>query len=202
MNAAPTLSRRGFVLVGGRSSRMGTDKALLRLGGQTLLERALAVLRGVCREVAVAGDPARFASYAVTLPDVFPACGPLSGIHAALRDSPAELNFVLAVDMPNVSTELVAFLLALAAGCDAVVTVPRTGRGFQPLCAVYRPSFATVAEQALRTGRYKIDALFAGLSIRAVGEPELMAAGFSEQSFVNLNTPEDVQAAQPRPSST
>ena len=195
-------SRMGFVLAGGKSSRMGggpgNDKAFLEFGGQTLLDRALAVMSTVCDRVAIVGDPAKFAKYESVVADIFPGCGPLAGIHAALVHSSAELNLILAVDMPFVSRELLAFLFAAAEEDDAIVTVPRTGKGLQPLCAVYRRDFSTVAEQALREGNYKIDATFSNVSVRVIEEGELAAAGFSEQSFFNVNTPQDRLTAEGR----
>jgi len=198
----------GFVLAGGKSSRMGggpgNDKAFLQFGGQTLLDRALEVMSTVCERVAIVGDPLKFTKYGSSkdvsvVPDIFPGCGPLAGIHAALLHSSAELNLMLAVDMPFVSRELLAFLFATAEEGDAVVTVPRTTHGLQPLCAVYRRDFSTTAEQALRTGKYKIDAAFGGVSIRVIEEAELAAAGFSERSFFNVNTPQDRLAAEGGP---
>jgi molybdenum cofactor guanylyltransferase len=204
-NAPIGRSRTGFVLAGGKSSRMGTDKAFLHFSGQTLLDRALAVMGAVCDRVAIVGDRAKFAtngsSYATTNPvvaDIFPGCGPLAGIHAALLHSSSELNLMLAVDMPFVSADLLEFLFAAAenGSSDTIVAVPRTSSGFQPLCAVYRRSFATVAEEALREGKYRIDAAFSSISIRAIEENELVAAGFSERNFVNVNTPQDRLAAE------
>src|ERR1700687_613134 len=91
-------SRMGFVLAGGKSSRMGVDgdKAFLKFDGQTLLERALAVVGAACESVTIVGDPAKFREYGKVLADVFPGCGPLSGIHAALVNSTVDLNLVLA----------------------------------------------------------------------------------------------------------
>jgi molybdopterin-guanine dinucleotide biosynthesis protein A len=201
--AQTELSRMGFLLAGGRSSRMGADKAFLDFGGQTLLDRALTVMGAVCGKVTIVGDPGKFAQYGSSkyvsvVADIFPGCGPLAGIHAALVHSTAELNLMLAVDMPFVSRELLAFLFATADEADnhAIVTVPRTNKGLQPLCAVYRRDFAVVAEQALRAGKYKIDAAFSSVSARVIGEGELAAAGFSEQIFFNVNTPQDRRAAE------
>ena len=190
-------SRMGFLLAGGRSSRMGTDKALLDFGGITLIERALTVLRAACPAVTIVCEDARFSAYATVVEDVYSGCGPLAGIHAALLHSSAELNLVLAVDMPYVSESLLRFLFATAEQSDAVVTVPHTGRGFQPLCAVYRRPFAAAAEQALRAGQNKVDALFSKISTRMVEASELEAAGFSDRVFVNLNTPADLRAILP-----
>ncbi len=215
------MSRMGFVLAGGESSRMGADKAFLDFGRQTLLVRALTVMAAVSDRVAIVGDPGKFETVLgsqfpvlsksprqslttenrelrTVIADVFPGCGPLAGIHAALVHSTAELNLMLAVDMPFVSSELLAFLFRAAEDedNDAIVTVPRTRKGLQPLCAVYRREFGSVAEQALRAGKYKIDAAFAGVSTRVIEESELAAAGFSEQSFFNVNTPQDRVAAE------
>jgi molybdopterin-guanine dinucleotide biosynthesis protein A len=212
---ATKLSRMGFLLAGGKSSRMGanTDKAFLDFGGQTLLDRALTVMGAVCGSVTIVGDRVKFAKYRSSkhdaakygsvVADIFPGCGPLGGIHAALVHSSADLNLMLAVDMPFVSQELLAFLFAAAESEDCrhvTVTVPRTSRGLQPLCAIYRRDFSAVAEQALRAGKYKIDAAFSSVSVRVIDESELAAAGFSERSFFNVNTPEDRLAAERRTS--
>ena len=197
MNQESQLSRWGFVLAGGRSSRMGTDKALLKFGGSTLLGRAISVLHSLSLDVTIIGDRTRFSALGTVIEDIYPNAGPLAGIHAALRQSSAELNLILAVDIPFVSSELLSFLLDCAEKTDAVVTVPRTAGGFQPLCAVYRPAFAGVAEEALRAGKNKIDPLFARVPTRIIDESELTAGGFSEKLFSNLNTPEDVQAVMP-----
>jgi molybdenum cofactor guanylyltransferase len=193
-------SRMGFVLAGGKSSRMGpnTDKAFLDFRGQTLLERALRVMGTVCERVTMVGDPAKLTNYGPVVADIFPGCGPLAGIHAALAHSHAEWNLMLAVDMPLVSRELLAFLFAAAEASDAIITVPRTCRGFQPLCAVYRRDFCTAAERALRAEKYKVDAAFSGVSVQVIEESELAAAGFSEQNFFNVNTPQDRLAAEHR----
>jgi molybdopterin-guanine dinucleotide biosynthesis protein A len=184
-------SRAGFILAGGKSTRMGADKAFVDFGGQTLLERALTAIGAACERVTIVGDPAKFEKYGAVVADIFPGCGPLGGIHTALTHSPAELNLMLAVDMPFVSRELLAFLWATAESGDAIITVPIVGKGLQPLCAVYRRDFAPVAEEALRAEKYKIDAAFSKVSIRAIDKDELRAAGFSEQSFFNVNTPQD-----------
>lgn len=192
--------RAGFLLGGGKSTRMGADKAFLELGGQTLLARALGVMAEVCGRVTIVGDPAKFAAYASTkygpvVADVFPGCGPIAGIHAALVHSSADMNLMLAVDMPLISAELLTFLFTEAESNNATVTVARTSKGLQPLCAIYRRDFLPVAERALRAGKYKIDAAFAGVFVRVIDDGELAEAGFSERSFFNVNTPQDLKKA-------
>jgi len=185
-----------FILAGGKSTRMGMDKAFVALDGRTLLARMLDLARSVTPEVWIAGDAAKFAPFAPTVEDVFPGCGPLGGIQAALRASKTELNLILAVDVPFVSLALLQYLITRAGSApDAMVTVARNGWGWQPLCAVYRRDFAETAERALRDGRYKIDTLFAEVPTQAISEEELSAAGFSPRIFRNLNTPEDLAEA-------
>ncbi|HYM78846.1 MAG TPA: molybdenum cofactor guanylyltransferase [Candidatus Dormibacteraeota bacterium] len=194
MQTLPDVS--AFVLAGGRSTRMGTDKAFILLDGRTLLARALDTARSVTADVHIVGDPAKFAPFAPVVEDVFPGCGPLAGIHAALRMSETDLNLILAVDLPFVTPALLQFLITQARGAAApTVTVPQTSQGWQPLCAIYRRKFADAAEKALRSGRYKIDALYNPALTRVITEDELQSAGFSAAAFRNLNTPEELAAA-------
>jgi len=184
------------ILAGGRSTRMGTDKAFVPLNGRTLLARALDLARQVTSDVRIVGDRKKFAPFAPVVEDQFPGCGPLAGIHAALRSSHSDLNVILAVDTPFVSLALLQHLITRARNCpSALVTVPRANGGWQPLCAVYRRLFAAAAEQALAQGRYKIDALFREASVEQIGEEELETAGFSLRIFQNVNTPEELANA-------
>src|ERR1700688_4249125 len=185
-----------FILAGGKSTRMGADKAFVILDGQTLLARALELAHSVTRDVHIVGDPPNFSSFAPFLEDVFPDCGPLGGIHAALRASPTDLNLILAVDTPLVSPALLRYLITRSKNSPAAaVTLVRTNEGSQPLCAVYRRAFADAAEEALHAGRYKIDPLFTSAQTQVIEENELRNAGFSLGMFRNLNTQEEVAIA-------
>jgi len=191
----------GFILAGGRSSRMGTDKSLLRFGDSTLIESALNRLGSVTTKVSIVSPRDDLAKYAPVVHDVYPGSGPLGGIHAALASSKHELNLMLAVDMPLVPVQLLQNLLAVAQQSGAVVTVPQTGDGFQPLCAVYRKEFAMLAERALQGDDYKIDRLFKQTETRVVNEAELEKWGYNSQIFMNLNTPDDLRRTVPGVSS-
>jgi molybdenum cofactor guanylyltransferase len=184
-----------FILAGGKSARMGTDKAFVLLDGRTLLARVLHLARQLTSNVHVIGDPAKFAPFAPTIEDIFPGCGPLGGIHAALRSSRTDLNVILAVDVPFVSLALLDYLISRATSSNANVTLARAAGGFQPLCAIYRRSFADAAENALLAGHCKIDTLFAPTTTQVIEEAELEASGFSPRIFRNLNTPEELAQA-------
>ena len=175
---------------------MGRDKALLSWGKKTLLSHALKLAGEVATNVRILGDAEKFAEFAAVIEDVYRERGPLGGIHAALSGSATELNLMLAVDLPFVEPQFLRYLIEQANCSDAMVTVPRAGNGWQPLCAVYRREFAAVAEQSLREGKNKIDALFARVTIRVVEEQELLQRGFSAAMFRNVNTPEEWEAAR------
>ena len=181
-----------FLLVGGKSTRMGRDKSFVEFEGKTLLDRALSLLRGVTPEVTLVGSRDRLTGYGTVVEDIFPNAGPLGGIHAALRASSTDLNLLLAVDLPLVSKDLLQYLISRAERTTALVTVPRTADGWQPLCAAYRRAFAEPAELALKQGRNKVDALFDQVLLDVVTERELAEAGFSPSAFKNINTPEDL----------
>ncbi|HWW97753.1 MAG TPA: molybdenum cofactor guanylyltransferase [Edaphobacter sp.] len=94
----------GYVLAGGRSSRMGRDKALLELAGKPLVHHAVVKLRRVCMEVSVLGDDPALDAYAPLVRDLHPGCGPMGGMEAALLHSRYDWNLFLPVDMPFLPT--------------------------------------------------------------------------------------------------
>jgi molybdopterin-guanine dinucleotide biosynthesis protein A len=180
-----------FILAGGHSSRMGTDKALLPLGRQTLLERALHTAARVANSVFIVGPRDRYSRYGNVVEDVFPDCGPLGGIHAALCITQTELNLMLSVDTPLMDPDFLAWLLEQARASSELIVVPEALGGLQPLAAVYRRPLRAVAEQALKRGDYKIDHLFPLAPTRYISEAEIRAAGFSPLVFRNVNTSEE-----------
>ena len=197
MRDATAADVSAFVLAGGKSTRMGSDKAFLEFEGRTLLDRALKLAQSITSHVSIVGSREKFDRFARVIEDIFCGCGPLGGIHAALQSSQTELNFILAVDMPFVPVTFLRYLLDQArTTADGVVIVPRADGKRQTLCAVYRRGFADAAEQALRAGKNRIDLLFNDVPIRVVEEEELQHAGFSPSIFRNLNTRADLETAK------
>jgi molybdenum cofactor guanylyltransferase len=194
----PATDLAAFILGGGRSTRMGRDKAFIEFEGRTLLARALDVAHSVSSDVRIVGVHAKFAAFAPAVEDIFPGCGPLGGIHAALRSSSVDLNLIVAVDMPFITPDLLRYLVERARKSAAKVTVPHCGGGNQPLCAVYGRAFADAAELALENGRFKIDALFTNESTQVIAEAELTEKGFTVEMFRNLNTPGELAEGHSR----
>lgn len=185
-----------FVLVGGKSSRMGTDKALLEFGGTTLLSRALKTAAAVADVVRIVGNAEKYSAFGEVIEDKFPGHGPLAGIHAALRATTTDLNLMLAVDMPFMNSGFLRLLVEQAQAIGAEVVVPRSGGRLHPLCAVYRRTFGDMAETALARGQNKIDLLFRPSSTRIVEQEEIESLAFSLRMFDNVNTVEELQRAQ------
>lgn len=175
---------------------MGEDKAFLQLGGRTLLYRALELARAVAGSAWIVGNPGKFAAFGPVVEDVYPECGPLGGIHAALARTATDLNLIVAVDLPFLQSNFLEYLISQARQTAAVVVVPSAGGGLQPLCAVYRRAFAEVADRSLRAGKNKIDSLFPEVRTRVVDQEEMKQNGFAEAMFRNLNTQEDWKEAR------
>ncbi|MCU1255797.1 MAG: molybdenum cofactor guanylyltransferase [Candidatus Angelobacter sp.] len=188
----------GFVLAGGKSTRMGQDKAALTLNGLTLLQHALAALREVCRDVAILGKHELYGTLAPVYEDIFPGCGPLGGIHAALSNSKTQFNLIIAVDTPFLAPKFLSYLVDKAIASGAVVTTPEIDDYTQPLCTIYSLDFHSIAEHALRLGNYKIVPLFPKGRTLIIKEAELRQFAFVADMFENLNTPEDLARARRR----
>ena len=177
------------ILTGGRARRFdGRDKSQLTVGGRTILERQLDALRGVVDHVWLAGyhgteplpTPLR------ALPDRKPDHGPLAGLDAALTAEPHGNILLLACDMPNVTGPLLAHLVRQLDDVDAVV--PRTERGYHPLCAVYAASCRAAVQRRLDEGHLRMQDLLTDLRIRTVEGPELASFGQPDWLLANVNT--------------
>jgi len=173
---------------------MGSDKALLSIGGQTLLERALQTAAAVAERIAIVGPRERYARFGEVIEDAYADCGPLAGIHAALGATTTDLNLMLSVDMPLMTASFLGWLLQTAKAAEELIVVPDALGGLQPLCAVYRRQVRGIAEQALQKGDYKIGKLFALMPTRYLSEQEIVANGFSTTIFSNVNTRDEFEA--------
>ncbi len=192
----PNLS--GFVLAGGDSRRMGRAKAELVLGGETMLERQIRVLRAVCRSVAVIGIPQSVPGLNVPAwSDEIPGRGPAGGIYTALLHARTEFNLILGCDLPFVDARFLRFLAQRALDEAAEVTVPEA-RDFriQPVCAVYRRRALAVVRSSLNVGSNKTQDLAFRLRPRVLSWREIARAGFPPRILANMNTPEDYEAAK------
>jgi molybdenum cofactor guanylyltransferase len=185
----------GVILAGGRSRRMGSNKALLPFGGRPLIAHALEILRPLFAEVLiVANEPLPYAALGVpVLADRVPDKGPLGGICTALASSRHPRAFCLACDMPLASPAIIARLCRLAPDCDVVV--PHSDKGYEPLHAVYRASCLPQLERMLSEDRLRVDELFRAVRVCRVEVEEFRSLDPDLASFLNVNTPEELATA-------
>jgi molybdopterin-guanine dinucleotide biosynthesis protein A len=174
------VQRSGYVLVGGRSSRMGRDKARLPYRGEALAEWIARAVKTAAGSATLVGNLDLGG-----IPDLYPGEGPLGGILTALRHTPADWNLIVACDMPEVSAEFLERLLAAAerSGADALLPHGPSGRA-EPLCAVYHRRAGEPMERHFAGGIRKVTAALVGVATVWLPVAEL-------KPFQNVNTPED-----------
>ncbi|HSF25370.1 MAG TPA: molybdenum cofactor guanylyltransferase [Blastocatellia bacterium] len=185
----------GFVTAGGQSSRMGTDKAWLELGGQTMISRVIAALFPVTSSVAIiANDPVYERLGLPVFADTNLGIGPLEAIRTALANTTTPRVVMAACDLPFVTSEFFSCLLEFDGSHQAVVPLNREGL-VEPLCGVYsRKALAQVTE-LIASGERKVSRLFDKVPARLVSFSEVSHLKDAELFFENINTPEEYERA-------
>jgi molybdopterin-guanine dinucleotide biosynthesis protein A len=180
----------GVILVGGKSRRMGKDKAFLEIEGVPMFERVLSAMKDIFASILLVGSgPERFAGYALTPhPDIYPGSA-LGGLYTGLYHAETELIFVASCDIPFPSASLIHHLSSLADGFDAVV--PRTGDLYEPLFAIYRKSCLEAMKRLLEQENFRIYDFYPEINVRYVTAGEVARLPGGARSLVNINTPEE-----------
>jgi molybdopterin-guanine dinucleotide biosynthesis protein A len=189
----------GFVLAGGKSSRMGRDKALLEIEGVTLIVRAARLVRSVLDEPTVIASKAGYELLGLrVVGDDFPGYGPLAGIATALHVSKKPWNLVIACDLPYLTKPWLEYLIERALKSEADAVVPMNVLGPEPLCAMYHKN----AEKRIRTGVEggirKVTDSFANLRVEHVEPDEWKGFASGGLLFKNVNSPADYNEAKTR----
>lgn len=138
-----------FILSGGKSSRIGTDKSFLKINGKSLIQNLCDLLNPIFSEVVISSNESELYEFLgkKIMKDILPARGPLSGIHSALSFTTSEKNFIISCDMPFISSEMISYLINYKS--DADVLLPRADGRIQPLCGIYAKSILTDVENLL-----------------------------------------------------
>jgi len=185
------------VLAGGKSSRMGQNKMFLPLGGKPVISHLLEVLKQIFTEcIVVTDEPALYQNYGVKVVQDIIVCrekNSLTGIHAGLFCAKYPYAFMLAGDMPFVQPRVLKYLCTFAADCDVVV--PKEGKFYQPLCAIYHKNCLPFIEEQLVNGIFRIDRFFPKVRLCEVDVNELKTFDPKGYTFFNINTPEDYARA-------
>jgi len=178
----------GVILAGGKSRRMGTDKAQLELSGQSLFDRSLRLLQGFFATIIIAGDRPDLARPGIpAIADLYPGSA-LGGLHTGLKSATTDWIFVAPCDMPYPDAQIVTALLQNRAGVEAVV--PRTASGYEPVFALYHKNCLPQMEAMLQQNQFRIYDFYQRIAIRYL-EPPNLPDGW-QRSLLNINTPEQL----------
>lgn len=183
------MRKAALILAGGKSSRFGRDKSQLTIAGERIVDRLAGYCGELCGEVLIScGEREKFRLPGIReVPDRLPGHGPMSGIHAGMLASSAQLFLVLACDMPLFDPDLARTLFdQCETGFDACV--PFDGTRMQPLCAVYRRTALPVVQQLLEEGENRMGILLSRIQVRRLECPQ---RGSFPGVFWNINTPAD-----------
>lgn len=185
----------GVILAGGKSSRMGRNKALLEIGGKRIVESTVALFESLFSEVTlVTNTPSEYSDLGIkTVADIFPHKGPLGGIHTGLNCSSYDYSFVVSCDMPFLKRKLIEYLIGLRDGFDVVVPILR-GR-YEPLHALYSRGCLKPVEAIIEEGDLRIIGFYPEVRVREVHEDEFTSFNPEPSAFININTPEDYRIA-------
>jgi molybdopterin-guanine dinucleotide biosynthesis protein A len=182
----------GVLLAGGKSLRMGHDKARIEIGGQPLLSRSLDLLCRYFTTVLIAGDRPDVARPGIpAIPDIYPGSA-LGGLYTGLQSAQTEWIFVAPCDMPYPDPRILELLLKQRDGADAVV--PRTPHGYEPVFALYHKNCLPHMEAMLQQGQYRIYDFYQRIKVNYL-DWQQMPAGW-ERSLLNINTPEQLEQLQ------
>jgi molybdenum cofactor guanylyltransferase len=185
------INATGFITAGGRSSRMGTDKAWLELGGRAMIEQVIAALAPVASSVAIIANSPEYARLGLPLfADKQTGVGPLEAIRTALANSATSRIVLVGCDLPFVTADLFRFLFNIPGDHQAVVPVGADGK-LEPLCAIYAAEVLPLVTNLIAGGGRKVSLLFDLIPTRVVPFDELRHLKGAELFFENVNTPGD-----------
>lgn len=189
-----------IILAGGKSSRIGTDKAFLKLNGESVIERIYNLLTKIFSEVIIiSNNPEKFQFLTLKVyKDIYPHFGPLSGIHAGLSNSQTENNFFISCDMPLVTEEVIRFILAKMNNDD--ITIVKTESNIQSLLGIYKKRCLARADELLSFANSQINIKAGKTSVKLFDLINHVKTAFIDLSyekfyhddiFLNMNTSED-----------
>lgn len=186
----------GVVLAGGKGRRIGGKKAFIQLGGQTLIERVCDRLAGIFSDVVIVGDALKPFSQLPyqNIPDRLSTLGPIGGLESALRAIPKKYLFVVACDMPFLSSAVIRDMLPFSG--DYELVIPRIAGRLHPLHAIYSPSCLPVIAGQIKKKDLALRSLSDHLRCLYFPEDRFRQLDSGLRSLININTLEDLASAQ------
>jgi molybdopterin-guanine dinucleotide biosynthesis protein A len=182
------------IQAGGKSSRMGQDKALLPFLGRPLIARVINRVKSLGEELIITtNQPDDYLRFGVPLySDVLPGYGALGGLYTALSVCRYPVVIVVACDMPFVNADILALTIERLQAGDADVVIPKTENGYEPFHAVYRRQTCLPAvKNAIQAGKKRLVSWFPEVKLSPIPESEIQVHDPKGIAFMNLNTKED-----------
>jgi len=181
------------ILAGGKSSRMGSDKALLELNGEKFIVRLMEELRDFDEKLIARGENQSVSNDDwLEIPDIYQERGPIGGLHSALRKCKSEALFCVTCDMPFFQKKLADQICAeLDDTCDAVIVETEDGRK-HPLCGIYRKTAVEVFEKQILSNNNRMMAALDQMRVKVI----CLDTGFFAHQLKNINTPEEFLESQ------
>jgi molybdopterin-guanine dinucleotide biosynthesis protein A len=189
-----------IILAGGKSSRLGYDKIVEKVGKTSLLEKVISRIESLGKDIIIVTAEERTFSQLGNrpnlkiVPDILPGHGSLGGIYTGLVTSNSFYNLVIAADMPFLNQPLLRYMIEVSDGYDFVL--PRFNNFFEPLHAIYSKNCVSPMESMLKQGRKVIIELFDFVKVRYIETEEINQFDPQHLSFFNINTKEDLQLAR------
>lgn len=184
-----------IILAGGKSTRMGFDKQLIKIQERRLVESLIQKLREEFDEIViVTNKPEYYIGLAdIITGDVIKDKGPLGGIHAGLLKSASEYSYVVACDMPSINLDFIRHLKDRIEKSVPMACVTEFGEWIEPFNAFYKKNLALHIEEFLLSGRQAVHTMLKGVQVDFVPEKEAREFSPEWNMFFNLNTREDIQ---------
>lgn len=187
----------GIILAGGKSSRMGKDKALFDFKGKKLVSYAIETLRPLCSTLLISANrtPEKYEEFGFqVISDEIKNVGPMGGILTCLKHSETQHNLIISCDTPFVGSELFKHLLNEIENFQVVVPSHETFL-IEPLNAYYNTNVIGEMEQSIQDGNYKMMDFFKKVRFKSVEINEKLPF-FKEHLFLNINTLKDMDEAK------
>ena len=184
----------GIILSGGKSTRMGEDKAFIELEGVPIVRRIYTLFKELFQEVIIVTNQQElFKNFDSKIySDLIPNQGALGGLYTGLFFSTFQYSFCVACDMPFIKKALVQYIINHIEGEDVIV--PRTEDGLQPLHAIYSKNCLDPIKIIMEQGRYKIIDFYNQVNVKIVEEKDFTVLDPLRESFINVNTPDELHS--------
>lgn len=189
-----SLNLTGIILSGGKSLRMGKNKAFIEIEGLPMIERILNLFKKIFNEILIITNDKNQFSHLNNVKiynDLVPYKGALGGLFTGIFYSSYEYSFCVGCDMPFLNESLIKFLIKKIEGEDIIV--PKTEKGLEPLHAIYSKRCLSLIKKMIDSGKSRIIDIYPLLNVKIIEENEFIKLDPERKSFLNINTPEELE---------